>query len=65
MNFALLCIRRSPPQAQASSLQQKVDQLDASARELAAEFKDDSEASKRQLHHTQLQKAAWCSSVGS
>merc|ERR1719506_3522807 len=40
--------------AQASELQQKLDQLEGSARELAAEFKDDSDASKKQLGHTQF-----------
>jgi len=40
--------------AQANELQQKLDQLEGSARELAAEFKDDSDASKKQLAHTQF-----------
>ena len=49
-------------QAQANELQQKLDQLEGSARELAAEFKDDSDASKKQLAHTQfrLSKVRGC-----
>merc|ERR1719240_1502955 len=39
--------------AQASSLQQKLDQLEGSAKELSAEFKDDSDAAKKELAHTQ------------